>query len=50
MVVAGKVEIRPMMYLALSYDHRVVDGKEAVSFLVRVKEGVEDPRRLLLDI
>ncbi len=50
MAVAGKVEIRPMMYLALSYDHRIVDGKEAVSFLVRVKEGVEDPRRLLLDI
>ena len=49
MVVGGKVEIRPMMYLALSYDHRIVDGKEAVSFLVRVKEGVEDPRRLLLD-
>jgi 2-oxoglutarate dehydrogenase E2 component (dihydrolipoamide succinyltransferase) len=48
--IAGKVEIRPMMYLALSYDHRVVDGKEAVSFLVRVKEGVEDPRRLLLDL
>jgi 2-oxoglutarate dehydrogenase E2 component (dihydrolipoamide succinyltransferase) len=47
-VVAGKIEIRPMMYLALSYDHRIVDGKEAVSFLVRVKEGVEDPRRLLL--
>jgi 2-oxoglutarate dehydrogenase E2 component (dihydrolipoamide succinyltransferase) len=48
--VAGKVEIRPMMYLALSYDHRIVDGKEAVSFLVRVREGVEDPRRLLLDL
>jgi 2-oxoglutarate dehydrogenase E2 component (dihydrolipoamide succinyltransferase) len=48
--IAGKVEIRPMMYLALSYDHRIVDGKEAVSFLVRVKEGVEDPRRLLLDL
>ena len=48
--IGGKVEIRPMMYLALSYDHRIVDGKEAVSFLVRVKEGVEDPRRLLLDI
>ena len=46
----GKIEIRPMMYLALSYDHRVVDGKEAVSFLVRVKEGVEDPRRLLLGL
>ena len=50
MVVGGKVEIRPMMYLALSYDHRIVDGKEAVSFLVRVKESVEDPRRLLLDL
>jgi 2-oxoglutarate dehydrogenase E2 component (dihydrolipoamide succinyltransferase) len=50
MAVAGKVEIRPMMYLALSYDHRIVDGKEAVSFLVRLKEGVEDPRRLLLDL
>jgi 2-oxoglutarate dehydrogenase E2 component (dihydrolipoamide succinyltransferase) len=48
--VAGKVEIRPMMYLALSYDHRIVDGSEAVSFLVRVKEGIEDPRRLLLDV
>ncbi|HQT80049.1 MAG TPA: 2-oxo acid dehydrogenase subunit E2, partial [Rhodopila sp.] len=50
MVIGSKVEIRPMMYLALSYDHRIVDGKEAVSFLVRVKEGVEDPRRLLLDL
>ncbi|MDJ0386568.1 2-oxoglutarate dehydrogenase complex dihydrolipoyllysine-residue succinyltransferase [Roseomonas sp. E05] len=50
MVVGGKVEIRPMMYLALSYDHRIVDGKEAVSFLVRVKESIEDPRRLMLDI
>jgi 2-oxoglutarate dehydrogenase E2 component (dihydrolipoamide succinyltransferase) len=48
--IAGKVEIRPMMYLALSYDHRIVDGREAVSFLVRVKEGVEDPRRLLLEV
>ncbi len=48
--VAGKVEIRPMMYLALSYDHRIIDGKEAVSFLVRVKEGIEDPRRLLLGL
>jgi 2-oxoglutarate dehydrogenase E2 component (dihydrolipoamide succinyltransferase) len=48
--IGGKVEIRPMMYLALTYDHRVVDGREAVSFLVRVKEGVEDPRRLLLDL
>ena len=46
----GKVEIRPMMYLALSYDHRVIDGKEAVSFLVRIKECVEDPERLVLEI
>ncbi len=50
MVVGGKIEVRPMMYLAVSYDHRIVDGKEAVSFLVRVKESIEDPRRLLLDI
>jgi 2-oxoglutarate dehydrogenase E2 component (dihydrolipoamide succinyltransferase) len=50
MAIGGSVEIRPMMYLALSYDHRIVDGKEAVSFLVRVKEGVEDPRRLLLGL
>ena len=50
MAVGGKVEIRPMMYLALSYDHRIVDGKEAVSFLVRVKEGLEDPRRLMLGL
>jgi 2-oxoglutarate dehydrogenase E2 component (dihydrolipoamide succinyltransferase) len=50
MVVAGKIEIRPMMYLALSYDHRVVDGKEAVTFLVRVKEALEDPARLVLDL
>ena len=49
-VVNGKIEIRPMMYLALSYDHRIVDGKEAVSFLVRVKEAIEDPRRMLLDL
>ena len=48
--VDGKVEIRPMMYLALSYDHRIIDGREAVSFLVRVKESIEDPRRLLLEI
>lgn len=46
----GKVEIRPMMYLALSYDHRIVDGKEAVTFLVRVKECLEDPERILLDM
>jgi 2-oxoglutarate dehydrogenase E2 component (dihydrolipoamide succinyltransferase) len=50
MVVAGKVEVRPMMYLALSYDHRVIDGKEAVTFLVRVKESLEDPARLVLDL
>ena len=50
MVVAGKIEVRPMMYLALSYDHRIVDGKEAVTFLVRVKEALEDPARLVLDL
>jgi len=50
MVVAGKVEARPMMYLALSYDHRIVDGREAVTFLVRVKECLEDPARLVLDL
>ena len=50
MVVDGKVEARPMMYLALSYDHRIVDGREAVTFLVRVKEAIEDPERLLLDL
>jgi 2-oxoglutarate dehydrogenase E2 component (dihydrolipoamide succinyltransferase) len=48
--VGGKVEIRPMMYVALSYDHRVIDGREAVTTLVRIKEAVEDPRRLLLEI
>ena len=48
--VAGRVEIRPMMYLALSYDHRIVDGREAVGFLVRIKELVEDPRRMLLGL
>ncbi len=48
--VGGKVEIRPMMYLAVSYDHRVIDGKEAVTFLVRVKENLEDPARLVLDL
>ncbi len=50
MVLAGKVEVRPMMYLALSYDHRIVDGREAVTFLVRVKECLEDPARLVLDL
>ena len=50
MVHAGKIEARPMMYLALSYDHRIVDGREAVTFLVRVKEGLEDPARMVLDL
>ena len=50
MVVNGEVVVRPMMYLALSYDHRIVDGKGAVTFLVRVKEALEDPRRLLMDL
>ena len=50
MAIAGKVEIRPMMYLALSYDHRLVDGREAVTFLVRVKESLEEPARLVLDL
>ena len=46
----GEITIAPMMYLALSYDHRIVDGKEAVTFLVRVKESLEDPQRLVLDL
>ncbi|CAM5763886.1 2-oxoglutarate dehydrogenase complex dihydrolipoyllysine-residue succinyltransferase [Bosea minatitlanensis] len=50
MVVNGKIEARPMMYLAVSYDHRIIDGKEAVTFLVRIKEGLEDPARLVLDL
>ncbi|MGD1884808.1 MAG: 2-oxoglutarate dehydrogenase complex dihydrolipoyllysine-residue succinyltransferase [Paracoccaceae bacterium] len=50
MVIGGEIKIRPMMYLALSYDHRIVDGKGAVTFLVRVKEALEDPRRLLMDL
>ena len=50
MAVNGGIEVRPMMYLALSYDHRIVDGREAVTFLVRVKENLEDPQRLLLDL
>src|SRR5204862_7391172 len=49
-VINDKVEIRPMMYVALSYDHRLVDGRESVSFLVRVKELLEDPARLMLEI
>jgi 2-oxoglutarate dehydrogenase E2 component (dihydrolipoamide succinyltransferase) len=48
--VGDKIEIRPMMYLALSYDHRIIDGREAVTFLVRVKECIEDPARLILDM
>jgi 2-oxoglutarate dehydrogenase E2 component (dihydrolipoamide succinyltransferase) len=50
MAIGGKIEVRPMMYLALSYDHRIVDGREAVTFLVRVKEGLEDPARMVLDL
>ena len=50
MAINGKVEIRPMMYLALSYDHRMIDGKDAVQFLVTLKELLEDPARLLLDV
>jgi 2-oxoglutarate dehydrogenase E2 component (dihydrolipoamide succinyltransferase) len=50
MAIAGKIEIRPMMYLALSYDHRIIDGREAVTFLVRLKECLEDPQRLILEL
>ncbi|MEQ8320166.1 MAG: 2-oxoglutarate dehydrogenase complex dihydrolipoyllysine-residue succinyltransferase [Rhodospirillales bacterium] len=50
MAVGDKIEIRPMMYLALSYDHRIVDGREAVSFLVRMKDLIEDPQRIMLDV
>ena len=46
----GKVEVRNMMYVALSYDHRIIDGKEAVGFLVKIKEGIEDPERLLIEV
>jgi 2-oxoglutarate dehydrogenase E2 component (dihydrolipoamide succinyltransferase) len=49
-VINGKIEVRTMMYLAVSYDHRVIDGKEAVSFLVKIKEGIEDPERLLIEV
>ena len=49
-VVDGDVKVRPIMYLALSYDHRIIDGKESVSFLKMIKESLEDPRRLFLDI
>jgi 2-oxoglutarate dehydrogenase E2 component (dihydrolipoamide succinyltransferase) len=48
--IGDKIEIRPMMYLALSYDHRIVDGREAVSFLVRMKDLIEDPQRIMLDV
>ena len=48
--VGGEVRVCPMMYLALSYDHRIVDGREAVTFLVRVKDYIEDPQRLLIDM
>ena len=50
MAIDGKIEIRPMMYLPLSYDHRIVDGREAVTFLVKIKETIEDPRRLVLEL
>ena len=49
-MVGGDVEIRPMMYVALTYDHRVIDGREAVTFLKTVKELIEDPRRMLLEV
>jgi 2-oxoglutarate dehydrogenase E2 component (dihydrolipoamide succinyltransferase) len=49
-VVNGQIEIRPMMYLALSYDHRIIDGREAVQFLVTIKDALEDPARLLLSV
>ena len=49
-VIDGEIKIRPIMYLALSYDHRIIDGKESVSFLKMIKENLEDPRRLFLDI
>jgi 2-oxoglutarate dehydrogenase E2 component (dihydrolipoamide succinyltransferase) len=50
MAVDGEVKIRPMMYLALSYDHRLIDGKDAVQFLVAIKELIEDPAKILLEI
>ena len=49
-VVGGEIKVRPMMYLALSYDHRIIDGREAVLFLVKVKDCIEDPERLLLGL
>ena len=50
MAIGDEIKIRSMMYLALSYDHRIVDGREAVTFLVRLKECIEDPQRLLIDV
>jgi 2-oxoglutarate dehydrogenase E2 component (dihydrolipoamide succinyltransferase) len=50
MVVGGEVKVRPMMYLAVSYDHRIIDGREAVLFLVAIKDALEDPARLILEI
>ena len=50
MAIDGEITIRPVMYLALSYDHRIIDGKESVSFLKMIKDNLEDPRRLFLDI
>ena len=50
MAVDGQVEIRPMMYLAVTYDHRIVDGREAVGFLIRIKECIENPERILLEV
>ena len=50
MAIGGEVKIRPMMYIALSYDHRIIDGKEAVTFLVKIKDFVENPERLLFDV
>jgi len=49
-VINGEIKVRPIMYLALTYDHRLIDGKEAVTFLRKIKHCVEDPRRLLLDL
>ena len=50
MVVDGKVVVRPMMYVALTYDHRMVDGRQAVTFLVRIKEFIEDPERIMMEV
>ena len=50
MVVNGKVAVRPMMYVALTYDHRMVDGRQAVTFLVRIKEFIEDPERIMMEV